>query len=58
MALKKYPVKKVESVGAIAAAVLVVPSMMDAYLGEMSWWPQNRPVRTHAPMPKQMVRRS
>ena len=57
VALKKYPVKNVERVDAIAAAVLVVPSMMEAYLGDRSWWPQNRPVLTQAPMPKQMESR-
>ena len=41
----------------MAAAVLVMPSMMDAYLGDVSRWPQKRPVRTHAPIPKQTVGR-
>ena len=40
----------------IAAAVLVTPNMIEAYFGLKSWWPQNKPVLTQAPIPKQKAR--
>ena len=49
----KYPMKKVDNKEPIAAAVLVTPNIIEAYFGLKSWWPQNKPVLTHAPIPKQ-----
>ena len=52
----KYPMKKVDNKEPIAAAVLVTPNIIEAYFGLKSWWPQNKPVLTQAPIPKQKAR--
>ena len=34
----------------------MTPNMIEAYFGLKSWWPQNKPVLTQAPIPKQKAR--
>mmetsp|Transcript_3257 Transcript_3257/g.10151 ORF Transcript_3257/g.10151 Transcript_3257/m.10151 type:complete len:307 (-) Transcript_3257:137-1057(-) len=49
VASRSTPMTYVPSREPMAAAVLVMPSSTEAYLGDMSWCVQKRPTRLHAP---------